>query len=87
MLLRNLNLTRSLCNGTRMLISQLLTRVIEAKIIIGTRVSEKFVLPRIVLTVKEEKMQFVFKRMQFPIKLCYANTINKSQGQPLKTST
>ena len=70
MLLRNLNLTGG----------QMLTRVIEAKIITGTRVGQKVFLPRILLTVKEETMPFVFKRKQFPIKLCYAMTINKSQG-------
>nr|GEY26965.1 DNA helicase [Tanacetum cinerariifolium] len=35
-LLRNLNLTGGLCNGTRMIITQLLDRVIEARIITGT---------------------------------------------------
>lgn len=84
MLLRNLNLAGGLCNGTRMIISQLLTRVIEAKIITGTRIGQKVFLPRILLTVKEEKMPFTFKRKQFPVKLCYAMTINKSQGQSLK---
>ena len=38
MLLRNLNLIGGLCNGTRLIVSQLLQRIIEAKIITGTRV-------------------------------------------------
>ncbi|PWA98889.1 DNA helicase [Artemisia annua] len=84
MLLRNLNLTGGLCNGTRMIISQLLSKVIEAKIISGVRIGQKVFLPRIILSVKEENMPFTFKRKQFPIKLCYAMTINKSQGQSLK---
>ncbi|GJR21562.1 DNA helicase [Tanacetum coccineum] len=40
-LLRNINLTGGLCNRTRMTVTQLLSKVIEARIITGTRVSEK----------------------------------------------
>lgn len=84
MLLRNLNSAEGLCNGTRMIITQLLTKVIEAKIITGTKISQKVFLPRIILTSNDDKMPFLFKRKQFPIKVCYAMTINKSQGQSLE---
>ena len=40
-------------------------------------------IPRIVMTVKDHKWPFVFKRKQFPLRLSYAMTINKSQGQTL----
>ncbi|GKC70676.1 DNA helicase, partial [Tanacetum coccineum] len=84
MLLRNVNIAAGLCNGTRLIVTQLLPKVIEAQIITGTRVSQKVFLPRIPLTVRNPRAPFVFKRKQFPVKVCYAMTINKSQGQSLK---
>nr|GEY08321.1 DNA helicase [Tanacetum cinerariifolium] len=52
-LLRNLNLTNGICNGTRMIVTQLLSKVIEVQIITGTCVSEKVFLPRISLINKD----------------------------------
>ena len=83
MLLRNLNLAGGLCNGTRMIVTKIYSKHIEAKIITGIRMSEKVYLPRIVLVNKDENLPFIFKRKQFPVKVCYAMTINKSQGQSL----
>ncbi|GJZ64123.1 DNA helicase [Tanacetum coccineum] len=83
MLLRNVNLSGGLCNGTRMIVISLMSKLIEAQIITGTRVGEKVYIHRIPLTHKDPTLSFTFKRTQFPVKLCYAMTINKSQGQSL----
>ena len=80
MLLRTLNLAGGMCNGTRMIVTQTLSKIIEARTVTGTRISQKVFIPRIVLIEKDDKLPFVFKRKQFPVKLCYAMTINKSQG-------
>ena len=83
MLLRNLNQTAGLCNGTRLIVTQLADWVIEAKIITGTNIGSKVFIPRIILSPLESKWPFILKRRQFPISVSFAMTINKSQGQSL----
>ncbi|GJS19494.1 DNA helicase [Tanacetum coccineum] len=61
-ILRNLNLVGGLCNGTRMIVTQLLNKVIETRIITGTRISEKVLLSRISLINRDLEMPFLFKR-------------------------
>ncbi|XP_071727838.1 uncharacterized protein [Rutidosis leptorrhynchoides] len=79
-LLRNINVTGGLCNGTRMIITQLLTKSVEAEIIMGTRVGEKVFFLRMKLIHKEPSLPFVLKRLQFPIIFSYAMTIQKSRS-------
>ncbi|RCV38049.1 hypothetical protein SETIT_8G110800v2 [Setaria italica] len=81
MLLRNLNQSAGLCNGTCLIITQLGDQISEAQIITGSHIGDKVLLPRIALHVSSTKWPFVHSRRQFPICLCYARTINKSQGQ------
>ena len=83
MLLRNLSQSDGLCNGTRLIITTLGDMVIEARIMTGTHAGQTVLVPRICLTLKNTKWPFVLHRRQFPIKVCYAMTINKSQGQTL----
>ena len=78
MLLRNLNQSIGLCNGTRLIITQLTNKIIEGQIINSINI-EKVYIPRIEMVVHESKWPFTLKRRQFPIKICYAMTINKSQ--------
>lgn len=81
--LRNINQTSGLCNGTRLLVSRLMKKVIEARVITGTAIGHRVYIPRITLTETDKELPFTFRRKQFPIKVCYAMTINKSQGQSL----
>lgn len=83
MLLRNLSQSDGLCNGTRLIVTALGDMVIEARIMTGTHAGQSILIPRISLTLKNTKCPFVLHRRQFPIKICYAMTINKSQGQTL----
>jgi hypothetical protein len=55
MLLRNINQAASLCNGTRMTITQLRSKYIEAQIITGTNIGDKVCIPGIIMTPKDIK--------------------------------
>ncbi|KAJ8736701.1 hypothetical protein PYW08_007357 [Mythimna loreyi] len=79
-LLRNLSPPK-LCNGTRLKVVNLQPNVIEAEILTGCGAGESVLIPRIPLI--PNNFPFQFKRIQFPVALCYAMTINKAQGQTL----
>ena len=84
MLLRNLNPSKELLNGIRLLIKTLGRRVIQAKIMTGTHAGHIVFIPRIALTTtKNCHLPFTLIRRQFPIKPSYAMAINKSQSQTL----
>ena len=85
MLLRNLNQRAGLCNGTRLIVTSVREWTIEAMIMNGHHTNQTFDIPRITLSLKSNKYPFVLQRRQYPVKVCYAMTINKSQGQTLST--
>ncbi|EOA37635.1 hypothetical protein CARUB_v10012091mg, partial [Capsella rubella] len=80
MLLRNINPKEGMCNGTRMIVTNLGERVIEAEIVTGTHVGKKVFIPRIILSQTQTDHPFTLRRRQFPVRVCYTMTINKSQG-------
>jgi PIF1-like helicase/Helitron helicase-like domain at N-terminus len=83
MLLRNLDAPR-LCNGIRLCVKTLMPHVIEATIMTGCAKGEDVFIPRIPLLPSD--MPFEFKRLQFPVRLAFAMSINKAQGQSLKVA-
>ncbi|XP_065835787.1 uncharacterized protein [Oscarella lobularis] len=82
MLLRNIDAPR-LCNGTKLTVTRLCPNVIEATLCTGRYAGESVFVPRIPLIPSDSTVSF--KRLQFPVRLSFAMTINKSQGQTLKT--
>ncbi len=81
LLLRNLNQSIGLCNGTRLIVKRLGQCVIEAKIITGNNVNKRVFIPRIIMSPSRTDWPFVLHRRQFPVRVAFAITINKSQGQ------
>ena len=81
MLLRNLGIDRGLCNGTRLVVRHMGDMVLDAEVISGAAAGERVLLPRMTLQPSDTGLPFKFRRRQFPIRLGYALTINKAQGQ------
>ena len=83
MLLRNLDPSNGLCNGTRLIIRHCLIRLIEAEVLTGDRAGHVTFIPQIPLISANAGLPYCICRKQFPIRVAYAMTINKSQGQML----
>ncbi|KAI3752350.1 hypothetical protein L2E82_24321 [Cichorium intybus] len=81
-LLRNIDPSNGLCNGTRLICKGFQKNVIDAKISVGHHAGKRVFLPRIPLCPSTDDMfPFKLERKQFPIRLSFAMTINKAQGQ------
>ncbi|XP_075167767.1 uncharacterized protein LOC142239911 [Haematobia irritans] len=78
MTLRNLNPSR-LCNGTRLSVKRHMPNFTEATVINGKYEGENVCIRRIPMIPID--LQFDFKRLQFPGRLAFAMTTNKSRGQ------
>ena len=80
-LLHNLNPYR----GTRLFVINMYDgRLLEAANIGGQFDGDVVLIPRIACYPKDGDFLFEWRRRQFPVRLCFAMTINKSQGQTLQ---
>ncbi|ONM32547.1 hypothetical protein ZEAMMB73_Zm00001d041145 [Zea mays] len=82
-LLRNIDPANGLCNGTRLVVRGFQRNSIDAEIVLGQHVGKRIFLPRIPLCPSDEMFPFQFKRKQFPVRLSFAMTVNKAQGQTI----
>jgi hypothetical protein len=82
-LLRNINSTQGLCNGTRLIIKNIYERLIEAEISFGAFAGKIVFIPKMPLIPSDTNLPFDFVRIQFPIRPAFCISINKSQGQTL----
>ena len=82
MLLRNLDPSEGLCNGTKLVyVRNLGNKALECNIVGSLK---RVLIPRITFIPKVGEYAFEWQRRQFPVRPAFATTINKSQGQTLK---
>jgi ATP-dependent DNA helicase PIF1 len=84
MLLRNLNHSRGLANGSRMVLTRVHSCLLKGRLLSGEFHRQFCLIPRVKLDTDADHFPR-FSQKQFPVKICYAITIYKSQNQLLKT--
>ena len=85
MLLRNLSIRGGLCNGTRLIIQDVTERLIIGKIASGVAIGRMVLIPKIQMQPADcSEYGFEWHKYQFPVRVAFAMTIHKSQGQTLK---
>ena len=81
MLLRNLDLRKRLCNGTRIVVWHCNISTLDCEVLCGLSAGKHILLPHVQLATADTALTFVLQRRQFPTRLAHSMTINKSQGQ------
>lgn len=78
------NMSRGLANGTRLIVTKLQDKLIEAEVTTGPDKGQTVFIPRLRITPSDaENWPFTLSRLQFPVRAAFAMTINKFQGQTL----
>ena len=78
MILRNLNPGEGVCNGSRGVVTRMSNRVLEVRLLTGDHARKTSFIPRISIAPSSTQVPFQFSRRQFPVKVCFAMSINKS---------
>ena len=82
MLLRNLDTKNGHVNGARYIVERSTGNLLFLRLACGKHKGNKLALPRVPCSAGREDFGIPgFKRVQFPVRVCFAMTINKAQGQ------
>ena len=84
-MLRSLDRSIGICNGTRLIVENFSRSVIFAKVASGNRTGDLVAIPWITFISEPDQTGLPFKLIctQFPVNLAFSLTINKSQGQTI----
>ena len=85
-LANNVLASAGLVNGLRLIVTEIAPTLVTGKILSGDRAGEEIHLTKIRFKYDGSKREFPYEflRIQFPLRLCFAMTTNKSQGQTFK---
>ncbi|XP_071714753.1 uncharacterized protein [Rutidosis leptorrhynchoides] len=83
MLLRNMDQSKGLYNGTTLIVERMGDHTIEARIITDHFFGNLTYIARMVIAPTDRKIAVKFQRRQFPVAVYFAMTINECQGQSL----
>jgi ATP-dependent exoDNAse (exonuclease V) alpha subunit len=78
MILRNLNPGEGVCNGSRGIVTRMSNSVLEVRLLTGSHAGKTTFIPRLSITPSSTQVPFEFCQQQFPVKVCFAMSI---QGQ------
>jgi len=82
MLQSNIDPTNGLCNGTCMILLEIRPIVLRCRILGGDYAGNEVFIPRITIDPSDDLPVNLYHR-QFPVRLAFIMTINKSQGQSI----
>jgi ATP-dependent DNA helicase PIF1 len=82
-LLRNIEQSLGLCNGTRLIITKLGTYVVEGRVIFDNNIGIKKFILRLWLTHSEKRIPFKVQRRQFPSIGCFICYDYQQKSRPI----
>lgn len=79
----NISQINGLCDRAIFIVVQFSSYVISPRITLGTNIGQKYLIQRIIMSIKDQNFPFVMNRKQSPMKLSYAMMINKIQWKTI----
>ena len=68
-------------NGIRVVVKRMFNLFLDVELLTGQSQGKRVFIPKMTLIPSDTDLPFRLRRVQFPIRLAYAMTINNSQGQ------